>query len=293
LAPLLPEKDNASTSGLKTTQKRGADHLEFTEDDCNNLLITENCNQIRRKINTFIDNGGMKVGEFQNAIHVSSKSYYTFMKQNGPDKGRGSSVYFNAWRFFKVRELKGISMPKKKKAKVLTANTGNAANNSSSSEDSTSIIKSDLLKIANIWLPGEDYDDVAILDSCDEMRRKINAYLRKDGVTQAEFLRALDEQFKGPLENRPKKLQHFHLSYFRGNNGPLGGNSSLLYYAAFVFFEKLRIADGKGKSFHRLGMEDRWGVLGVDRERRSGYILYPSHLHPVLDEYGILFKKDW
>jgi hypothetical protein len=56
----------------------------------------------------------MKVGEFQKAINVTSKSYSTFMTQNGPFKGSGSSVYYSAWAFFQKREMCGLKMPKKK-----------------------------------------------------------------------------------------------------------------------------------------------------------------------------------
>lgn len=66
-----------------------------------------------------IDNGEMKVGEFQKAINVTSNSYSRFMGQNGPDKGAGSDVYMSAWGFFKKRELRGIKTVANKKAKTV------------------------------------------------------------------------------------------------------------------------------------------------------------------------------
>jgi hypothetical protein len=36
------------------------------------------------------------------------------MGQNGPFKGTGSTVYVDAWQFFKKRELRGIKLPRKK-----------------------------------------------------------------------------------------------------------------------------------------------------------------------------------
>ena len=65
------------TTKSKAGQKRGPDSLQYTEDDLEYMAITDTCNQIRRKINTFIDNGGMKVGEFRDAINVTGNSYYT------------------------------------------------------------------------------------------------------------------------------------------------------------------------------------------------------------------------
>lgn len=49
----------------------------------------------------------MKVSEFQDAINVSGKSYYAFMKQNGPSKGMESNTFINSHRFFMKRELLG------------------------------------------------------------------------------------------------------------------------------------------------------------------------------------------
>jgi hypothetical protein len=43
------------------------------------------------------------------------------MSQNGPDKGTGSTVYQQAWAFFKKHELRGLVMPNPtKKTKAAT-----------------------------------------------------------------------------------------------------------------------------------------------------------------------------
>lgn len=57
----------------------------------------------------------MKIGEFQEAIGVSSRSYYTFLKMTG-ENGSESNTHFHAHRFFLKRELQGIEEPKKKPA---------------------------------------------------------------------------------------------------------------------------------------------------------------------------------
>ena len=49
--------------------------------------------------------GEMKVTEFQRAINVTSSTYGSFMKQNDPSEGMGSSVYDAVSVFFKTREL--------------------------------------------------------------------------------------------------------------------------------------------------------------------------------------------
>jgi hypothetical protein len=67
----------------------------------------------RRRIHALIDSGEMKAGEFQAAIKTSSKVYSSFMTQDGPYNGSGSSVYYSAWAFFKKRELQRTNIDKK------------------------------------------------------------------------------------------------------------------------------------------------------------------------------------
>lgn len=52
--------------------------------------------------------------------------------------------------------------------------------------------------------------------------------------------------------------------------GALTGGRSSVFYGAYVFFEKIRVAEGKPKTQHRLDMEAFWGSQGgVSRERWS------------------------
>src|SRR5690606_11931588 len=57
-------------------------------------------------------------------------------------------------------------------------------------------------------------------------------------------------------------IQSKHLADFLGKAGPLAGNCSRVYYAGFVFFEKIRLALGEDKSAHRREMERLWGARG-------------------------------
>jgi hypothetical protein len=50
-----------------------------------------------------------------------------------------------------------------------------------------------------------------------------------------------------------------------------------VFYAAYVFFEKLRLAEGKQKSKHRLEMEEIWGGKGgfnITRGHSRGYVVF-------------------
>lgn len=222
-----------------------------------------NCDQVRRRINNLINSGTMKVGEFQNAIGVSSKSYSGFMGKSGPNGGSNFAAYHAAWAFFKKRELQGIKEPKKKVAKK---------------EENKA------LDMAGVELEGEATQSVPVYESCEEVRKKIRAYLKQPNITQAGFLR---EAAKALAPGR--KIQSKQLSDFLGKKGSMAGNTSCVYYAAYVFFEKVRVRDGKGKSAHRLEMERIYGRRGVDTGRSmDGPFLCRAGEVPSIDQYGRL-----
>ncbi|MCJ1287049.1 hypothetical protein MMC26_006396 [Xylographa opegraphella] len=139
------------------------DSAEEIEDD-DIYPITDSCDQIRTKINTFINNGGMKVGEFQRAIGVTSTSYGNFMKKRGPYAGEGSIVYSAANTFFRKRELQGEKIPRKKAKKATNVDGKETGKNFD-------------YDVSNIHFKGEDEGAVQIYDTCDEIRRKIAAHL--------------------------------------------------------------------------------------------------------------------
>ncbi|CZT53138.1 uncharacterized protein RSE6_14592 [Rhynchosporium secalis] len=73
---------------------------------------------------------------------------------------------------------------------------------------------------------------------------------------------------------------------FLGKKGPTAGNASAVFYGAYVFFEEVRVRDGKPKSKHRLEMEKAHGAKGMDRERRSGRVWRMAGEKPYLDKLG-------
>ncbi|RAL63328.1 hypothetical protein DID88_003753 [Monilinia fructigena] len=242
---------------------------EIDSDDERLQMVDQNCDQVRRKIRSFLESGEMKVTEFQKKIGVNSRSYGSFMGQNGKSKGDKSNVYYNAFAFFKKRELQGVKPPKK--AKVSKAE------------------EEKKFDVSAIKLDGEFTTSVPIYDTCDEVRKKISAYLREPGVTQAAFLREIAKTY--PEE---KKIHSKILNDFLGKKGPTAGNTSSAYYASYVFFEKIRIRDGKPKSKHREEMEKQWASSGgVDTKLPSSLgILCQVGERPVEDKYGkISFYK--
>lgn len=204
--------------------------------------IKYNCNQIRTKISTFVNNGGMKIGEFQDKLRVSARSYQSFMRQNGPHAGIGNNTYSAAHQFFVKREAKGLKMPKAKKA---------------AAKDVGKFSVDDMPK-----LDGETEGNVQVYDTCDDVRNKINAHLRQPGITQASFCRELSKcQATGE-----GVVQSAQLTSFLRKKAPMAGNTSKVFYCAYVFFEKLRLKEAKKKSKKREEMEAIWAHEGgVDR----------------------------
>ena len=237
-------------------------------------------------INAFIDNGEMKVGEFQKAIGVSGSSYRMFMGKHGAYKGAESDTYMEAWEFFKKREMQGKGLPRKK-AKAATSKgstAGAAKSNGAKIPGSETAGGKDL---SNIHLDGEEHDSVPVLDTCDEIRKKINAHMKKDNVVQAAFLRDMQAQYH--TDKAPQKIRSSQLDRFRSTKGARNGNTSSVHYGAYCFFEKLRIAEGKPKSKHRKEMEGIHGAEGMDVTHDiSRGILCTPRMVPTIDQYGRL-----
>ena len=245
---------------IDLSKKRKSDSAEAPIDlddiDCEGMLVDQNCDQVRRKIRRFLDSGAMKVGEFCNAIGVSNKSLNDFLRQSGAMKGSGSATYDGAWEFFKKREIVGLKMPNKKQKTSTSDNATSSATNGAARKTGNDAP----VDISSIYLHQEEFDDVPVYDTCDEVRRKINNHLKKSNVTQAQFCRDLSAQL-----HSGQSIQSAQLGSFRNKKGANAGNMSSVYYAAYVFCEKLRIKEGKAKSMHRLDMEDIWPG-GTDRE---------------------------
>ncbi|KAF4630038.1 hypothetical protein G7Y89_g8109 [Cudoniella acicularis] len=249
----------ASKSTKRKATEEPREEIDIDDDRCQ--MVDISCDRVRTKIRNFINSGEMKVGEFQKAIGTNSKSYGSFMGQSGAYKGSGSSVYVNAFAFFKHRELNGIKAAKKKVKK----------------EDEAK--KTD---VSGIELEGEEEEEVPVYDTCDEVRKKIRAYLADPSVTQAGFCREISKTYRDG-----KKVSSASLTGFLGKKGPTAGNTSAAFYASYVFFEKLRIRDRKPKSKMREEMEGIYAGTGMEvNERLDRGVIVPIGVHPYEDKYG-------
>lgn len=115
--------------------------------------------------------------------------------------------------------------------------------------------------------------DDPIYDSCDEVRRKIRAYLRKGEINQSRL------------------LKHLHVnsnSYYKfmGYKGPLRGGQNQTYRAAYAFFELQRIASKKPKSARRLEAEKAFGPAGRECFQSNPTLTLPRGDSWMLDRLG-------
>ncbi|KAJ9156423.1 hypothetical protein NKR23_g814 [Pleurostoma richardsiae] len=254
---------------------------DIDDDDPRLCIVTDTCSAVRKKIRTWIDSGAMKVGEFQSAIGVSSKGYLNFMNRTKTYDGEGCDTYWKAFAFFKKRDLQGL--PLKAGSKTKKARTGGAGGRAAKSGDAL------IPDLSNVYLPGEEEGTAPVYDTCDEMRKKIRAFLAKDGITQAAFLRAISKSFP---DNR--KVAATSLQAFLGQKGPRSGNTSGVFYGAYVFFEKLRIKEGRPKTKFAQEMEEIWsdffsmsGRQGFDVENNTNRaFLCSANARPTMDKYG-------
>jgi len=125
---------------------------------------------------------------------------------------------------------------------------------------------------------------IPVYDSCNEVRRKIRAVLRKDGVTQAALLRALKAE--NP-EGKAVSATSFQTFMNKTRPMALAGNTSIVYFTAYALFEKMRVRDGKPKTKHREMMENIWKKEGgVPLDQRQDYFTVRQGEHAYMDEYG-------
>jgi hypothetical protein len=253
-------------------------------------------NTVRNKINHFLEHSDVKIGDFIDTLGVSSNSYYRFMHQHGNNKGIQGATFGSACELFAYMKEKKIPMPKKPRAKKTKDSSDLTPSSEGVASSETQATKAKSTKanskktgtvthdISQIVLPGEEENRIEVYDTCDEVRRKISAHLRKPDVTQAAFCRDLTSM----LHIDGRKVSTTQLSAFRGRKGPLAGNTSSAFYAGYMFFEKQRIAAGQPKSKHREEMENAWtmdGGFNITHDTSRGFLCRKNE-RPVVDKLG-------
>jgi hypothetical protein len=203
--------------------------------------VDRSCDEVRKQINRLIDCREFTIVSFCQKIGVSKNSYYNFMGQNGAWKGQKGDTFPSALWYLQQREREGVMLPTKKKKM-----------DRKRKENERKTFKSE------VELDGEKEDKVPVFDTCNEIRRKINVYLRQPSNTQSSLLKALSSQFH-QTKITPTSS---NLVRFRNARGPNVGNTNPVFYAAYVFFEKERLRSKKHKLKIRMEMEEIYGKVG-------------------------------
>lgn len=165
----------------------------------------------------------------------------------------------------------------------------NTGTKTSSSPAKASPSAEALLDVSGVTLPGEDLGTVPVYETCDGARRKIRDLLKKDGVTQAGFCRALGRAGGVPDEEAPPPRQ---LARFMEKKGPMKGNTNVVFYASYVLLEKMRIRDGKAKGKFRTEMEEKHKERGVRLDTPSdAFVTVKVGDKPSWDRYGLFQIK--
>ncbi|KAI2777903.1 hypothetical protein F4815DRAFT_276709 [Daldinia loculata] len=290
----VPAPKVGATAGKKRKSETSLDDdiaaykQDLSHIETDHLFMDMSCNQVRGKINKLLDSDMMKKGEFCDAIGSNFRSLNLFLSKRGSMDGAGSSVYTSAWQWFKQREIASLKMPDVKKRQKTEAAAAAAAAVGSSSASKATVPPVSVTDISNISLPGEETDSVPVYDTCDEVRKKINAHLKTPGLTAAQFCRDIYAQLRQP---KGKCFQSKQLADFRGKKGANSGCTSPVFYAAYVYFEKKRIAEGKPESQHRLKMESIWAMRGgFDREHDGRFAYLTTSDKPLcMDQYGLVY----
>ncbi|KAI0662689.1 hypothetical protein C8Q70DRAFT_1051306 [Cubamyces menziesii] len=169
--------------------------------------------------------------------------------------------------------------PAAKKARVSSTGEGPSASGSGSKKGKAA----DAPKCwRDIVLEGEEEGEVPIYDDCNDIRRKIRALQKEPNFKITHWLQEI-----GNINNN--SYQRFSCVAVRcvpanvltevldtvKATGPDGGASNGTYYAAYVYFEKLRILQGKKKTAKRIRNEQEYPYGFSRQQPRGQWVLMP------------------
>jgi hypothetical protein len=124
------------------------------------------------------------------------------------------------------------------------------------------IAKEEEDSIHDVWWPsleldGEEDDELEADDTCNDIQEKITEYLKMEYVTRARVLKNISKNFK----KNPRRFSSSQLFSFMSKTRPLAGNTQSIFYASYVFFERLR----EREIYPRQKKERAWRKYGVSR----------------------------
>ena len=239
--------------------------------------VFDDCDEVRRKSQTFIDQSGLRIKEWLRLIgDVNTKSWNDFISYRGPASGAANRAYYFAYVFLeKVRivreERKSAS---RELAEAHFGPAGRPLKHDYQGKEPSLEHQSVLKFVRSIVLDGETEGRVPVYDDCDQVRRKSLDFIASFGIRISEWLRLL-----GNVNN--KSWRDF-VSY----RGEKAGAANKAYYAAYVFLEKVRIASHEEKSSNRILAELEFGETGrmLKHEPRHKWLGSVSELENSLPD---------
>ena len=145
-------------------------------------------------------------------------------------------------------------------------------------------INIDKYNVSSIQLENDESENVPVFDTCDDIRSKIAELLSSSQMTRAAFMRLM---CSAAFPTSKKSVQDRQLANFQSQQGAKRGCESNVYYAAYVYLEKLRLKRGEPKSEKREEMEQIWAVEGIPRKiDRNSYMLMKGDV-VYEDKYGV------
>jgi len=165
--------------------------------------------------------------------------------------------------------LDNVSQSAKKKSDGKRKSNSQLPPGSSGDDDSTSkkakntvsnkTVKAAAVELLNkICAEGVPEGVPEVYDSCPEVIEKINTFLKRDGITKTNFMRALN--LNGKTLNK----------LLASEGQEQAGNPC--YKAAYIFFEKQRILEGRAKSAARLQNEAKYDTGFSLKSKRQGSV---------------------
>ncbi|KAF7310056.1 hypothetical protein MIND_00378600 [Mycena indigotica] len=139
-----------------------------------------------------------------------------------------------------------LQQPNRKAARKSDASTASSSSSTRSWKD--------------IQLEGDDEGEVPVYDTPGEVRRKIRLLLKEPSFKVTPWLKEI-----GNINSNSYRR-------FMAEKDAQSGKGNGTYYAAYVYFEKRRILDGKAKTPTRVANEKMAGGFEL-RDRKGMWVL--------------------
>ena len=145
-----------------------------------------------------------------------------------------------------------------------------------------------LTDVSRVYLDGVDTDSVPVFMTAVDVREGLMDLLERQVVTETDLCPTLSSASNTHLT--VEQLCYFLARAKLGDwaAASVDGVHSPVFYAGYVYMEKLRLLLGDEKTPKRLEMERVWGAKGIDRRYYAGYHPWYGRMFGDYDEFGRL-----